>query len=78
MKSWYQQDVQALVDLLAEETEQYTRHFISGNIAEAADRKAVIDALIIEIRRRKSSSEVEDPSEQLQILRGDHLSESST
>ena len=74
--SWYQQDIQALVDLLAEETEQYTRHFISGKISVAADHKAVIDALIIEIRRRKNG-EVKEPPQQLQISPNDHLPESS-
>ena len=77
MKSWYQQDVQALVDLLAEETEKYTKHFISSNITKAADHKAIIDGLIIEIRRWKSSSEMEKPSERLRTLPNDHLSESS-
>lgn len=48
-----QLDLVPLIDLLAEETEKYTRAFISGKVNDAAMHKAVIDALVEEIKRRK-------------------------
>jgi hypothetical protein len=48
-----QLDLVPLIDLLAEETEKYTRAFISGKANDAAMHKAVIDALVEEIKRRK-------------------------
>jgi hypothetical protein len=71
MKSWYQQfEFQTLIDLLAEETEKYTRCFTSGKITEATDHKAAIDALVEEIKRRKSGESIA-PTKWLQGLPGD-------
>jgi|RhiMetdeSRZDD1v2_1073273.scaffolds.fasta_scaffold18748_6 hypothetical protein len=51
----YQQlDLQSLIELLAEETQLYTRAFIGGQTIEAAWHKATIDALVEEIKRRKN------------------------
>jgi len=49
--------LQALIDLLAEETEKYTRASISGKVNDIAHHKAVIDALVVEIKRRKQEGE---------------------
>jgi hypothetical protein len=49
-------DLHALVDLLAEETEKYTKAFISGDQNKTARQKAVIDTLVEEINIRKSRS----------------------
>jgi hypothetical protein len=53
MHNYQQLDVQALIDLLATETQEYTRAFTRGAQNEIAVRKIVIEALISEIRRRK-------------------------
>jgi phage terminase large subunit-like protein len=57
--------LQDLIDLLAEETEKYTRAFISGKVNDIAHHKAVIDALVVEIKRRKqeggSSPHIDSP-----------------
>jgi hypothetical protein len=42
-----------LIDLLAEETQNYTRAFSSGNQLVAGIHKTTIDALVEEINRRK-------------------------
>ena len=50
----YQQlDFQTLIDLLAEETEKYTKAFISSKQGDIANHKAIIDAVISEITKRK-------------------------
>lgn len=50
----YQQlDLQTLIDLLAEETEKYTKAFISGNLQDGTQHRATIDALVEEIHIRK-------------------------
>jgi flagellar biosynthesis component FlhA len=49
-------DLQSLLDLLAEETEKYTKAFISGDQNKTALHKVVLDALVEEINIRKSSS----------------------
>ena len=54
MNQTYQQlDLQALIDLLAEETERFTKAFISGNQGDIAHHKAIVDAVILEINKRK-------------------------
>lgn len=54
MDHYYQQfDLQKLIDLLAEETEKYTKAFISGKGSEMADHREVMHALMAEINRRK-------------------------
>jgi hypothetical protein len=51
---YYQQlDLQALIDLLASETQQYTSAISRGIHEEIAMRKIVMDELIFEIRQRK-------------------------
>ena len=50
--------LQALIDLLAEETQKYTRASISGKVNDIAQHKAVIDALVVEIKRRKQEGDV--------------------
>jgi hypothetical protein len=53
-KHLQQLDLSALVDWLAEETQQYTRAFISSAFNENTLRhKETIEMLIAEIRRRK-------------------------
>jgi alpha-D-ribose 1-methylphosphonate 5-triphosphate synthase subunit PhnG len=52
-KNFQQFDLQMLIDLLAEETEKYTKAFISGDQKKTAKQKAVIDALVEEINIRK-------------------------
>lgn len=46
-------DFQALIDLLAEETEKYTKAFISGDQKKTAEHRVVLDALVSEINFRK-------------------------
>jgi hypothetical protein len=46
-------DIQTLIDLLADETQKYTRAFISGNQQVASIHRSTIDALVEEINRRK-------------------------
>lgn len=48
-------ELQTLIDLLAEETQKYTRAFISGNQIVTAIHRSTIDALVEEINRRKKS-----------------------
>jgi hypothetical protein len=50
-----QLELQTLLDLLAEETQNYTKAFISGALTEVKDRKVTIDALITEIKTRKKT-----------------------
>jgi hypothetical protein len=53
-KHLQQLDLQALVDWLAEETQQYTRAFISSaSNATILRHKEMMEMLIAEIRRRK-------------------------
>jgi hypothetical protein len=54
-QNFQQLDFQSLIDLLAGETEKYTKAFISRNLLEAAYHRAKIDALIAEIGQRKPS-----------------------
>jgi hypothetical protein len=57
MDNQYQQfDFQILIDLLAEETELYTRAFISGKVQDTARHKAIIDSLVAEIKHRKQEA----------------------
>jgi hypothetical protein len=53
----YQQlDLQTLIDLLAEETQKYTKAFISGASTEVEKQRVIIDALVMEINNRKRNS----------------------
>jgi hypothetical protein len=52
-QNFQQLDLQSLIDLLAEETEKYTKAFISGNLLESAFHRAKMEALIAEIEQRK-------------------------
>jgi hypothetical protein len=54
-------ELQVLIDLLAEETQKYTRAFISGNQQVTAIHKSTIDALVEEINLRKKSGSSELP-----------------
>ena len=50
----YQQlELQTLIDLLAEETKEYTKAFISGRLRDGIQHRAIIDALVEEIQIRK-------------------------
>ncbi|MCS3799341.1 hypothetical protein [Niastella sp. OAS944] len=51
-------ELQVLIDLLAEETQKYTRAFISGNQQVTAIHRATIDALVAEINSRKKSPQL--------------------
>lgn len=46
-------DVQALIDLLATETQEYTKAFSRGVQQEIAMRRTVMESLIAEIKARK-------------------------
>lgn len=48
-------ELQVLIDLLAEETQKYTRAYISGNQIVTAIHRSTIDALVEEINSRKKS-----------------------
>ena len=53
----YQQlNLQEFLDLLAGETEKYTKAFASGNSTETDNCRTKVAALIEEINRRKGSS----------------------
>ena len=50
----YQQlDLQTLIDLLAAETEKYTKAFVNGSLKENDQHGATINALVEEINIRK-------------------------
>jgi hypothetical protein len=54
MHNNYQElDLQTLIDLLAEETEKYTRAFVSGSSKENDQQRMIINALVEEILLRK-------------------------
>ncbi len=46
-------DLQALIDLLAIETQEYTKAFTRGAQQEIAMRRTVMESLIAEIKARK-------------------------
>jgi hypothetical protein len=48
-------DLQSLLDLLATETEKYTKAFIGGDSTGAKNAKTKVDALITEIHQRKQN-----------------------
>jgi hypothetical protein len=52
-QNYQQLDLQTLIDLLAEETQKYTKAFISGNAKEVDQQRILIDALVEEINTRK-------------------------
>ena len=54
-------ELQTLIDLLAEETQKYTRAFISGNQTVTAIHRSTIDALVEEINRRKKAGSSQFP-----------------
>jgi hypothetical protein len=62
MQHYQQLDLQTLIDLLAKETEQYTKAFISGKQQALAVHKIAIDALVVEITRRKKA-EIKPPDQ---------------
>ncbi|WP_153825487.1 hypothetical protein [Niastella caeni] len=45
--------MQTLIDLLAEETQKYTKAFIGGNSKEVEQQRTIIDFLVQEINIRK-------------------------
>ena len=53
LKNLQQQDLQTLIDLLAEETEKYTKAFFIGSLKESKQHRAIINALVEEINIRK-------------------------
>lgn len=54
MDNYQQLDLQTLIDLLAKETQLYTKAFGGGKQGDMAVHKITIDALISEITRRKN------------------------
>ncbi|OQP49959.1 hypothetical protein [Niastella populi] len=52
-------ELQTLIDLLADETQQYTRAFISGNQQIAAIHRSTIDSLVEEINRRRNAAQAD-------------------
>lgn len=50
-------ELQTLIDLLAEETQKYTRAFISGNQLVAAIHRSTIDSLVEEINSRRNAAQ---------------------
>lgn len=54
-------ELQVLIDLLAEETQKYTRAFSSGNQKVTAIHREIIDALVKEINLRKRATDSELP-----------------
>ena len=52
-QNFQQLELQSLIDLLAGETEKYTKAFISGNLLESAYHRAKMEALIAEIEQKK-------------------------
>ena len=56
----YQQlDLQSLLDLLAEETKNYTKAFTGGDLTETAKSRTKVNALIAEINQRKQHLNLE-------------------
>lgn len=53
MDEYRRLDVQSLIDLLAIETEKYTKACVARVPAAIAYHKAIIDTLVIEINTRK-------------------------
>ena len=77
MNQNYQQlDLQTLIDLLAEETQRYTKAFTSGTQDEIMHYKATTDALVAEIRGRKKE-EFLQPGLSLEIPPNDYFTTSS-
>ncbi|AEV99633.1 hypothetical protein A4D02_27790 [Niastella koreensis] len=57
MESYYQHlDMQCLLDLLAEETEKYTKAFAQGDSTETAYYRIKVNNIIAEINYRKGAS----------------------
>ena len=54
-------ELQTLIDLLAEETQKYTRAFIAGNQTVTSIHRSTIDALVEEINRRKKADSSQLP-----------------
>ena len=59
-QNYQQSDLQTLIDLLAEETQKYTKAFSGGNSKEVEQQKAIIDALVLEINIRKQRAVSDD------------------
>jgi len=59
MEGYYQHlDLHSLLELLAEETEKYTKAFAIGSSKESNQYRAIIDALVEEINIRKQREKV--------------------
>ena len=56
MQEYQQLDLQALVDLLATETQEYTRAFARGAQEEIAVKRIAMESLIAEIKKRKKEA----------------------
>jgi methyltransferase-like protein len=54
--NYQQSDLQTLIDLLAEETEKYTKAFIIGSLKGSSQQRAIINALVEEINIRKNGA----------------------
>jgi hypothetical protein len=52
-QDYQQSDLQTLIDLLAEETEKYTKAYIGGNSKLVEQQRTIIDFLVQEIKMRK-------------------------
>lgn len=52
-QNYQQLELHSLIDLLAEETQKYTKAFIGGNSKEVDQQRIIIDALVEEINTRK-------------------------
>jgi hypothetical protein len=62
----YQQlDLQSLLDLLAEETEKYTKAFTRGDSVETTNSRTKVNALIAKIYQRKGILNLEKKVESL-------------
>lgn len=56
MQEYQQLDLQALIDLLATETQEYTRAYTKGAQEEIAVKRISMEALIAEIKKRKKEA----------------------
>jgi hypothetical protein len=76
MQHYQQQEFHHLVDLLAKETELYTKALSSGKQGDITRYKENIDTLVAEITRRKKSQSM-PPAEGRASRRSDFLGMSS-
>jgi hypothetical protein len=71
-QNYQQLDLQELLDLLARETQNFTKAFVHGMQEEILHYKATTDALVAEIRRRKKDV-VLPPTGNLEIPPNDYF-----